>query len=122
MTVVNNNGGVLTAQTVSESVTTGPTITGLSKSSVAPKKKLNTTVSGIGFDGTGTAAGGFTTSDPTYITVTKVTFKKATKKKAASYKVKLSVAEGAPAGPVTLTLTQTGGTDPGTATTTFTVT
>ncbi len=122
MTVVNDNGGVLTAQTVTESVTTGPTITHLSKSSVAAGKKLSTTVSGIGFDGTGTKPGGFTTSDSAHITVTKVTYKKATKKKAATYKVKLAVAKGTAPETVTLTLTQTGGTDPGTATTTFSVT
>ncbi len=93
---------------VSESITvTGPTITGLSKTTVKPGKSLSTTVSGTNFDGTG-APSGFTTSDPTNITVTSVTFKPATKKKAAAYKVKLKASKGAPAEQVSLTLTQTG--------------
>ncbi|MBV8463682.1 MAG: hypothetical protein JO368_10335, partial [Acidimicrobiales bacterium] len=93
---------------VSESVTvTGPTITGFSKTTVAPGKALATTVSGTNFDGTG-APSGFTTSDPAHLTVTSVTFKAATKKKPAEYKVKLKAAKGSPAEQVSITLTQTG--------------
>ncbi len=104
--VISNTSG--TTETDTQNVTvTGPTITGFSKTSVAPGKKLTTVVSGTNFDGTGKPSG-FSTSDPTEVTVTKVTYKKASKKKGASYTVHLSVAKGAPATTVSITLTQTG--------------
>lgn len=94
-----------TTETVSESVSvTGPTITGLSKTTVKPNKSLKTKVMGTGFDGTGT----FSTSDPTHLSVTSATYKAARKKKAAYYLVNLKAAATAPAEHVSLTLTQTG--------------
>jgi pectate lyase len=93
---------------VNESITvTGPTVTGLSKTTIKRGKSLSTTVSGTNFDGTG-ARTGFTTSDSTNISVTSVTFKPATKKKAATYKVELKAVRGAPDEQVSLILTQTG--------------
>ncbi|MGB7051587.1 MAG: hypothetical protein WBG41_08465 [Acidimicrobiales bacterium] len=97
-----------TTISVSESITvTGPTVTGLSKSTVKPGKSLSMMVSGTDFDRTG-APTGFTTSDPTNLSVTSVVFKPATKKKSARYLVKLKAARGASAEQVSLILTQTG--------------
>jgi hypothetical protein len=97
-----------TTITVTESVTvTGPTITGLSKSTIKPGKKLTVVVSGTDFDGTG-APNGFSTSDPTNLSVVSAKFVAATKKKPADYKVKLEAAKTAPQEQVSLILTQTG--------------
>jgi hypothetical protein len=97
-----------TTITVTESVTvTGPTITGLSKSTIKPGKKLTVVVSGTDFDGTA-APNGFSTSDPTNLSVVSAKFVAATKKKPADYKVKLKAAKTAPNEQVSLILTQTG--------------
>lgn len=66
-----------------------------------------TTVSGNNFDGTG-APSGFTTSDPTNLSIKSVVFERATKKKPALYVIVLKAANGAPTKRVSLTLTQTG--------------
>jgi hypothetical protein len=97
-----------TTQTLTGSVTvTGPTITGLSKVTVKPGKKLSTIVKGTNFDGTGVPSG-FGTSDPSHISVLSVKAVKATKRHGAEYKVKFSVTRTAPAESVSVTLTQTG--------------
>ncbi len=106
MVVLSTTAG--TTVPVSEAViVTGPTIAELSKDTVKPSKSLTTEVSGTGFDGTG-APTGFTTSDPTNLSVTSVVFKPTTKKKSARYLVKLKAARGASAGQVNLILTQNG--------------
>jgi hypothetical protein len=105
--VIKNTSG--TTDTDTENVTvTGPTITGFSKTSVAPGKKLSTVVSGTNFDGTG-APSGFSTSDPTNVTVVSVKYKKPSKKHPnPTYKLKLAVAKGTSPESVSITLTQTG--------------
>lgn len=105
-TTISSSAG--TTIPVSKSVTvTGPTVTGLSKHSLAPHKSLTTIVTGTNFDGTGAPAR-FSTSDPSNLMVVAVTYKTATKKKPAEYKVKLKAAKTAPAESVSLTLTQVG--------------
>ena len=104
-----------TTISMSESIiVTGPTITGISPDTLAPGDKLMTTVSGNNFDGTG-APSGFTTSDPTNLSIKSVVFEPATKKKPALYVIVLKAAKGAPTKRVSLTLTQTG-TEAGVAT------
>ncbi len=97
-----------TTVSMSESIiVTGPTITGISPDTLTPGDKLMTTVSGTNFDGTG-APSGFTTSDPTNLSIKSVVFEPATKKKPALYVIVLKAAKGAPTKRVSLTLTQTG--------------
>jgi hypothetical protein len=105
-TVISNTSGTTDTDTKSVKVT-GPTITGLSETTVAPGKELVTVVTGTNFDGTG-APSGFTTSDPTHVTVVSVTYAAKTLTQAAEYTVTLEVAKGTKAETLSLTLTQTG--------------
>jgi hypothetical protein len=118
-TVISTTAG--TTITVSESISvTGPTITGFSVTRVRPGRSISTTVKGTNFDGTG-AASGFTTSDPTELSVATVTFHAATRRTAATYTLKLKAATGAHREKVSITLTQTG-TEAGTTTATSAIT
>ncbi len=104
-TTLSNTDG--TTLVTTESVTvTGPSITGFSKTVVAPGKKLTTTVSGTGFDSSAVV----TVSNPS-VTVVSVKVGKASKKHPnPTLKLKLSVAKDTPAGSFSVTLTETGGT------------
>jgi PKD domain len=118
--VVSTTAG--TTETTSGSVTvTGPTVTGFTKTAVAPGKKFSTKISGTNFDQTG-APSGFTTSDPTNLSVVSVTVVKATKKHGVEYKVKFAASKTAPSEQVSITLTQSGGAEPGIATATNAIT
>jgi hypothetical protein len=103
-TLANTDGTTLVT---TESVTvTGPTITGLSKTTVKQGKKLTTVVSGTGFDASVTV----TTSNPG-VTVVSAKVGKASKKHPhPTIKLKLKAAKTAALGPVDLTLTETDGT------------
>jgi fibronectin-binding autotransporter adhesin len=105
-TVISNTSGTTDTDTKSVKVT-GPTITGLSEDTVAPGKELVTVVTGTNFDGTG-APSGFTTSDPTHVTVVSVEYEKKTTKHGAEYSVTLKVSKSASEETLSLTLTQTG--------------
>jgi hypothetical protein len=104
--VVSNTSGTTDIDTKVVTVT-GPTIEALSKDTVAPGKELVTTITGTNFDGTG-APHGFSTSDPTHVTVASVKYENATQSQAAEYIVTLKVAKTASEETLALTLTQTG--------------
>jgi fibronectin-binding autotransporter adhesin len=103
-TLANTDGTTLVTSTAV--TVTGPTITGFSKTVVAPGKKLATVVSGTGFDSSATV----TVSDPS-VTVLSVKVGKPSKKHPnPTLKLKLSVAKTATAGSFSVTVTETGGT------------
>ena len=86
-------------------VSTGPTITGFSKTSIRQGKKLTTKISGTGFD----ASASVTTSNPG-ITVVSVAVGKVTKHHPSpTLKLKLSASKTATLGPFNVTITEPSG-------------
>jgi hypothetical protein len=102
--VVSNTDG--TSATTSQSVAIQPDVTSFSKTTLKAGHKLTTKISGYGLNSTAVV----TVSNPG-VTVVSVKVSKATKKK--PYPVitlKLSALKTAPLGPVSVTVTETGGT------------
>ena len=103
-TVSNTDGQT---NTTSESVTvTGPVVTGFSKTEIKQSKSLTTVISGSGLDSSAVV-----TTNNSGITVVSVKAGKVSKKHPnPTLKLKLKASATAPLGPVSVTITETGGT------------